>query len=68
MAQARETEANAFKLSLEAGDVVVEFGRLGERSADGRPPAVAVTDRIVLPLDTARRLALSLGDSLGRHA
>ena len=68
MAQTRETEADAFKLSLEAGDVVVEFGRQGEKSADGRPPAVAVTDRIVLPLDTARRLVLSLGDSLGRHA
>lgn len=68
MAQARQTEANAFKLSLEAGDVVVEFGQLGERAAGGQPPAVSLSDRIVLPLDTARRLVLSLGDSLGKHA
>lgn len=63
----KETAANAFKVSLEAGDVVVEFGRMGDAAAAG-PGAVTVSDRIVLPVDTARRLVLSLGDSLGKHA
>ncbi|MGH8686526.1 MAG: hypothetical protein ACREVQ_02345 [Burkholderiales bacterium] len=67
MAPVKETAANAFKVSLEAGDLVVEFGRIGD-AAPGGPGTVAVSDRIVLPLDTARRLVLSLGDSLGRHA
>lgn len=68
MASARQSEADAFKISLEAGDVVIEFGRTGAPAAPGGTPAVAVSDRVVLPLETARRLALSLGDSVGRHA
>ena len=62
-----DTPSDAFKASIEAGDVVIEFGRLTQRATDAGP-AVAVSDRIVLPLDTARRLHLSLGEALKPHA
>lgn len=61
MAQAKDSAADALKVSVEAGDVVLEFGRIG-------PDKVAVADRVVMPVETARRLLTSLGDSLGRHA
>jgi tryptophan halogenase len=56
-----ETHADAFKASIEAGDVVLEFGRVAQAQ-------VAVSQRIVLPLETARRLHVSLGEALVPHA
>lgn len=63
-----ESRSDAFKASVEAGDVVIEFGRLTQPAPDSRNTAVAVSDRIVLPLETARRLHLSLGEALKPHA
>ncbi|MGH8738906.1 MAG: hypothetical protein ACREVC_16240, partial [Burkholderiales bacterium] len=69
MAAARQSAADAFKLALEAGDVVVEFGCTDPDpgAADGQH-RVLVSDRIVLPLDAARRLHHSLADALEKHA
>ena len=58
--------ADAFKLSLEIGDVVVEFGRLARGPGD--EPVVEATDRVVMPLETARRLLLSLNEAVLRHS
>src|SRR5438067_2957210 len=68
MMSVSETRSDAFKASIEAGDVVIEFGRVTGPTADSRSTAVAVADRIVLPLETARRLHLSLGEALKPHA
>ena len=62
-----ETRSDAFKASLEAGDVVIEFGRVSGPAAEPASTAVAVSDRIVLPLETARRLHLSLAEALKPH-
>jgi len=67
MEHVTETMADAFKVALELGDVVLEFGRSGEPVPMNGERTVAVTDHIVLPLDTARRLLLSLDDSLKRY-
>jgi len=55
-------------VSLEAGDIVVEFGRVARTASTQGEAAVAVSDRIVMPLETSRRLLLSLNDALRRHA
>jgi hypothetical protein len=61
------TAADSFKLSLENGEVVVEFGRSSERDASGAG-SVALSDRVNMPLQTAKRLVYSLNDCLARHA
>ena len=43
-----ETRSDAFKASIEAGDVVIEFGRVSGPAAEPASTAVAVSDRIVL--------------------
>ena len=63
-----EVRADAFRASLESGDVVIEFGRVSEPASASAGAAVAVGQRIVLPLETARRLHLSLGEALAPHA
>ena len=63
-----DTPSDAFKASVEAGDVVIEFGRITEPASDSGRAAVAVSERIVLPMETARRLHLSLGEALKPHA
>jgi len=63
-----DTRSDAFKASVEAGDVVIEFGRVTEPASDAAPAAVAVSERIVLPLETARRLHMSLSEALKPHA
>src|SRR5208283_2307156 len=60
--------ANAFKMSLEAGELVIEFGNVVGPGQTPGPAAVAVTDRVILPLVTGRRLAYSLEDCLKPHA
>jgi hypothetical protein len=60
--------ANAFKLSLESGNLVLEFGNVVRDGASSKPAAVAVTDRVILPLDIGRRLAIGLDECLLPHA
>src|SRR5437879_5074089 len=64
----KASPADAFKVSLEAGDLVIEFGKVIEPAASQGEAAVAVTDRVVLPLDIGRRLIHWLEDSLKPHA
>src|SRR5712691_11890422 len=59
--------ANAFKMSLEAGDLVIEFGNVVQPEAALGAAAVAVTDRVTLPLDAGRRLLLWLDDCMKPH-
>lgn len=68
MSPVGDTHPDAFKASVEAGDVVIEFGRVTAPASDSGRAAVAVSERIVLPMETARRLHLSLGEALKPHA
>jgi tryptophan 7-halogenase len=47
---------------------VVDFGRVARAASAEEEAAVAVSDRIVMPLETARRLLISLSDALRPHA
>ena len=60
--------ANAFKLSLEADEVVIEFGNTVEPEQIGAAAGVAVTDRVTLPIEIGRRLLYWLNQSVERHA
>jgi tryptophan halogenase len=61
------TPANAFKLSLEAGELVIEFGNVAPPGATPGVAAVEVSDRLILPIDTGRRLLYWLDDALQSH-
>jgi hypothetical protein len=58
--------ANAFKLSLEADNVVIEFGNTLEAATGAA--GVAVSDRVTFPVDTGRRLLHWLNQGVERHA
>jgi tryptophan halogenase len=59
--------ADAFKMSVEGDNVIIEFGHAAGRTAAG-DPRVAVTDRIVLPRANVHRLATQLDEALRPHA
>jgi tryptophan 7-halogenase len=59
--------ADAFKISLEADEVAVEFGQIAGPGSTAGAAGVAVADRVILPLDIARRLAFSLNNCLEPH-
>jgi len=63
----KDSSADAFKVGFEAGDVVFEFGRVRDPAAMAEDRAVAVSDRIVVPVETARRLLVSLSDAVRQH-
>jgi tryptophan halogenase len=67
MDQPQPMLADAFKLSVEDGNVVIEFGH-GAGLGPAGQPNVAVTERIVLPAAIAQRLMLQLDDALKPHA
>jgi hypothetical protein len=52
---------DAFRGLVKDDELVVEFGQLGAEGVEG-------TTRLVLPVETARRLATRLGDALARFA
>ena len=60
--------ANAFKLGLEGSEVVIEFGNMVPPEETGGAAAVAVSDRVTLPIDTGRRLLHWLNQCVERHA
>ena len=59
--------ADAFKLSVDGDNVIIEFGHAAGRTAVGEP-RVAVTDRIVLPRANVHRLTVQLDEALRPHA
>ena len=60
------TPADAFRAALEGENIAVEFGQAAQQQEGDRP--IALSDRITMPLETAKRLVLSLKDPLARHA
>ena len=54
---------DAFRGKAEGENIVVEFG-----SSLAVPGAIALTQQVVMPVDTAKRLVLALGDALRRYA
>jgi tryptophan halogenase len=59
--------AEAFKLAREGTDVMVDFGRLDGAPVPSGLVSIYVTDRVTLPLETARRLLVWLDDSIAPH-
>lgn len=59
--------ADAFRLTVEASNVVIDFGSLDPHRSTGDRTSVAVTDRVKFPLHIAERLLVSLGESLRGH-
>jgi tryptophan halogenase len=59
--------AEAFKLAREGTDVMVDFGRLDGAPVPSGLISIYVTDRVTLPLETARRLLVWLDDSIAPH-
>jgi tryptophan 7-halogenase len=60
----KSTPADAIRGLVDRDGIVVEFGQ-GGGGADGN--AVALSDRVTLPIETAKRLVLALNDPLARH-
>lgn len=58
--------SDAFQIAAENGEIVLEFGEIAEQAS---PPGLRVnmTDRVKIPMETARRLALTLGEALKPH-
>ena len=59
--------AEAFKLMREGQDVMIDFGRMDGVPVPSGAVSIYVTDRVTLPLETARRLLVWLDDSLVPH-
>ena len=57
------TGTDAFRGKVERENIVVEFGN--SQAVRG---AIALTQQVVVPVDTAKRLVLALGDALRRYA
>ena len=55
---------DAFRMLMDDGQVVIEFGRIDRSQARDQETAVLVTDRIALPTEVARRLLHTLEQSL----
>jgi tryptophan halogenase len=60
--------AEAFKLAREGQDVMIDFGRLDGVPVPAGLISIAVSDRVTLKLETARRLLVWLDDALKPHA
>jgi tryptophan halogenase len=59
--------AEAFKLAREGEDVMIDFGRLDGVPIPSGIVSIYVSDRVTLPLETARRLVVWLDDSIAPH-
>jgi tryptophan halogenase len=59
--------AEAFKLAREGEDVMIDFGRLDGVPIPSGIVSIYVSDRVTLPLETARRLLVWLDDSIAPH-
>ena len=55
---------DAFRMLMDNGQVVIEFGRVDRGKGPSDEAAVLVTDRVALPMETARRLLHTLESSL----
>jgi tryptophan halogenase len=64
MESLKPRNANAFKISIEAGEVVFDFGAVMEPTSTGGAAGVSVTDRVTMPLETSRRLSYWLNETL----
>lgn len=61
------TPAEAFRLMREGEDVMIDFGRMDGVPVPSGLVSIYITDRVTLPLETARRLLVWLDDSLAPH-
>lgn len=59
--------ADAFKLSVNGDQIIIEFGQDLGTAAGGRPH-IGVSDRIIIPRAIAQRLLVQMDDALKPHA
>ena len=64
----KDTLADSFRVAVEGGDVVIEFGQSRDPSSARAGPTIALSDRVVLPPLTVKRLVCVLHDLQLRHA
>ena len=60
--------AEAFRLNREGDAVTIDFGRMDGVPVPAGLVSIYVTDRVNLPLETARRLLVWLDDAIAPHA
>jgi tryptophan halogenase len=60
--------ADAFKLALDGQGIAIDFGKLEGTPLPSDPVTISVSDRVVMPVLTARRLLIWLDDALKPHA
>ena len=58
---------DAFRMLIDDGQIVIEFGRIASGAENPAQTAVSVTDRITLPVETGRRLLHGLSFALRPH-
>jgi hypothetical protein len=68
MEPVKPRSSDAFRLSLDANDIVMEFGNVLQPEATGGGAAVSVSDRVVMQVDTGRRLLHWLNQCVEQHA
>jgi tryptophan 7-halogenase len=62
------TAADALRGKLEGGQIVVEFGQSQSPAANEQGRTILLSEQIVMPPSTAKRLISALGDCLRKHA
>jgi tryptophan halogenase len=60
--------ANAFRLARDGSRVALEFGRVDGVPIEAGAVSIRITDRISIPLDTARRMLVGLDEALKPYA
>jgi hypothetical protein len=60
--------ADAFRLSRDGQDVIMDFGRVDGASVLSGLVSIFVSDRVTVPLETARRILVGLEEAIRPHA
>ena len=64
----KESVVDAFRAKVEGGQIIVEFGQSARPAPNAEESAVLLSDRVVMPSATARRLIAALDECLRPHA
>jgi hypothetical protein len=68
MNRPRAFEAQAFRLAPERDGIAMEFGKVDGVALPGDMVSLFVGDRVVISVETARRLLIGLNEAVARHA
>lgn len=60
--------ADAFRLTRQGRGLAIEFGRIDGAAVEAGPATVSVKDRVIISLETARRLVVWLDEALEQNS